>query len=165
MKIYAAYGSNLNISQMKMRCPKAKILGTGLIEGYRLTFRGRGQGVANIEVMEGRTVPIVLWEITRNCEESLDIYEGYPRLYVKKDVEIISSEDEKIKAFVYVMTDEYTDSPALPSINYLHIIRQGYMDNGLDTDVLRKAMREITKEINDKLYGFLNIRSGENKNG
>ena len=165
MKIYAAYGSNMNISQMKMRCPKAKILGTGTIEGYRLTFRGSGRGVANIEEMKGRTVPIVLWEITRNCEESLDIYEGYPRLYVKKDVEIVNSIGKKIQAFVYVMAEEYTDSPALPSTNYLNSIWQGYTENKLDADVLRTAMGEIVEEINEKLHEIFNNRHGENENG
>ena len=165
MKIYAAYGSNMNISQMKMRCPKAKILGTGTIEGYRLTFRGSGRGVANIEEMKGRTVPIVLWEITRNCEESLDIYEGYPRLYVKKDVEIFTSKGEKIQAFAYVMAEEYTDSPALPSMNYLHSIWQGYTENKLDTDVLRTAIGEIVEEINEKLHEIFSNRHGEDENG
>ncbi len=165
MKIYAAYGSNMNIQQMKMRCPKAKLLGTGTIEGYRLTFRGSGRGVANIEKIEGRTVPIVLWEITGRCEKSLDIYEGYPRLYVKKDVEIINSNGEKIKAFVYVMTEEYVDSPALPSTNYLDSIWQGYMENELDISVLRKAMSEILEEINEKLHEIFNNKSGENENG
>jgi len=165
MKIYAAYGSNMNIKQMKMRCPKAKLLGTGTIEGYRLTFRGSGRGVADIEKFEGRTVPVVLWKITNRCEESLDIYEGYPRLYVKRNVEIVNSKSEKIQAFVYAMADEYTDSPALPSINYLRSIWQGYTENKLDTDVLRKAMGEIVEEINEKLHEMFSNRHGENENG
>ncbi len=165
MKIYAAYGSNMNIQQMKMRCPKAKLLGTGTIEGYRLTFRGSGRGVANIEELSGRAVPIVLWEITSRCEESLDIYEGYPRLYVKKDVEIVNAKGEMIKAFVYVMAEEYTDSTALPSTNYLNSIWQGYMENKLDTDVLRTAMSEIVEEVNKKLHEIFSNKHGENKNG
>ena len=132
-----------------------------LHQAYRLDKRIQ----SNIEEMEGRTVPIVLWEITRNCEESLDIYEGYPRLYVKKDVEIVNLKGEKIQAFVYVMVEEYTDSPALPSINYLRSIWQGYTENKLDTDVLRKAMGEIVEEINEKLHEMFSNRHGENENG
>lgn len=165
MKIYAAYGSNMNIQQMKMRCPKAKLLGTGTIEGYRLIFRGSGRGVANIEELSGRTLPIVLWEITSRCEESLDIYEGYPRLYVKKDVEVVNSKGEKIQAFVYIMAEEYTDSPALPSVSYLHSIWQGYTENKLDTDVLRKSICEITEEIDEKLHEIFNNKHGENEDG
>jgi len=29
MKIYAAYGSNMHLEQMKKRCPKAKVIGKG----------------------------------------------------------------------------------------------------------------------------------------
>ena len=31
-KIYAAYGSNMNIEQMSKRCPKAILLGTGKLK-------------------------------------------------------------------------------------------------------------------------------------
>ena len=150
---------------MKKRCPKAKFLGTGTIEGYRLTFRGSGRGVANIEEQAGRTVPVILWEITGRCEESLDIYEGYPRVYVKKHVETIDSMGEIIQAFAYVMAEEFTDSPALPSTNYLNSIWHGYMENGIDTNVLRKAMGEILEEINEKLHEMFSNRHGENENG
>lgn len=40
-KYYLAYGSNLNIPQMQYRCPEARIIGTAVIEGYRLLFKGR----------------------------------------------------------------------------------------------------------------------------
>ena len=33
-KLYVAYGSNLNKEQMRYRCPTAKFVGTGIIEGY-----------------------------------------------------------------------------------------------------------------------------------
>ena len=39
-RYYIAYGSNLNIRQMKMRCPGARIIGTSVIEDYRLLFKG-----------------------------------------------------------------------------------------------------------------------------
>lgn len=83
-KIYGAYGSNMNLEQMAHRCPKAKVIGSGILKDYKLTFRGRYKGVANIQPCKGKEVPIVLWEITDECERALDIYEGYPSLYVKK---------------------------------------------------------------------------------
>ncbi len=39
-EIYAAYGSNMNLRQMALRCPSAEILGSGVLENYKLTFRG-----------------------------------------------------------------------------------------------------------------------------
>lgn len=35
-KLYIAYGSNLNLNQMKYRCPTAKLLGVGVVKNYEL---------------------------------------------------------------------------------------------------------------------------------
>ena len=43
-KLYVAYGSNLNREQMRYRCPTAKFVGTGIIEGYELQFKGALHG-------------------------------------------------------------------------------------------------------------------------
>ena len=34
-RYYIAYGSNLNVRQMLMRCPSARIIGTSEIHNYR----------------------------------------------------------------------------------------------------------------------------------
>ena len=44
MKLYVAYGSNLNKEQMKYRCPDSKVYATGVIEDYELQFKGRPNG-------------------------------------------------------------------------------------------------------------------------
>jgi len=36
--IYIAYGSNMVKEQMAIRCPDARLIGTGHIEGARLEF-------------------------------------------------------------------------------------------------------------------------------
>ena len=38
-KYYLAYGSNLNLRQMKRRCPNAKKVENFLLKGYVLEFR------------------------------------------------------------------------------------------------------------------------------
>ena len=37
---YVAYGSNLNLRQMRYRCPTAKLCGTGQLKNYELQFKG-----------------------------------------------------------------------------------------------------------------------------
>ena len=144
-KIYAAYGSNMNLEQMLHRCPGAKVIGVGQVENYKLTFRGRGNGVANIERGQGSTVPIVLWEITARCEKALDIYEGYPRLYVKRDIEVVT-ETGIIIAMAYVMLKKYEKLPAEPSQYYLDIISDGYVDNEIPLGTLLEAVANNPKE-------------------
>ena len=39
-RYYIAYGSNLNVPQMRMRCPHATILGTANLKGWELLFKG-----------------------------------------------------------------------------------------------------------------------------
>ncbi len=147
-KIYGAYGSNMNLKQMSHRCPNAKVIGTGKLRNYRLTFRGINNGVANIEKRQGSAVPIVLWEITIQCEKALDLYEAYPKLYVKEEVEV-ATKNGNIKAMVYIMAKDYQELPAKPTNRYLNIIWQGYHDNKIPLRVLREAIAENVREISD----------------
>ena len=43
-RYYIAYGSNLNVGQMRMRCPHATILGTANLKGWELLFKGSKTG-------------------------------------------------------------------------------------------------------------------------
>lgn len=43
-RYYIAYGSNLNVPQMRMRCPRATILGTANLTGWELLFKGSKTG-------------------------------------------------------------------------------------------------------------------------
>jgi gamma-glutamylcyclotransferase (GGCT)/AIG2-like uncharacterized protein YtfP len=141
VKLYVAYGSNMNLEQMSHRCPKAKVAGIGILKDYKLTFRGRYKGVANIENCKEESVPIVLWKITEDCETALDLYEGYPNLYIKKEVEVFIN-DKPRKAMVYVMTSEYVDMVAAPTEYYFNVIAGGYSDNGIDLKPLQIAYSE-----------------------
>lgn len=145
-KLYGAYGSNMNLQQMSHRCPKAKVVGTGILEGYKLTFRGRYKGVANIEAYIGTVVPIVLWEITEDCERALDLYEGYPNLYIKEEVQV-KVEDKLETAMVYIMDSKYTHMVAAPTEYYFNVITRGYSDNGIDLKPLQIAYSECLAEL------------------
>jgi len=145
-KLYGAYGSNMNLLQMSSRCPKAKLIGNGLLKDYKLTFRGAYKGVANIETCKDRSVPIVLWEITEDCETALDMYEGFPTLYVKKQVEVIVDGKPR-KTMVYIMANEYTNMVAAPTEYYFGVIARGYSENGIDLKSLQIAYSECLSEL------------------
>ena len=76
--LYFAYGSNLDLEQMAQRCPDAEIVGPVRLENYELRFRG--SGFATVAPKKGSVVYGLVWKITPNCEQSLDRYEGYPRV-------------------------------------------------------------------------------------
>lgn len=148
-KIYAAYGSNMNLEQMKKHCPKAKVIGNGELLGYKLTFRGRNAGFVNVEVDDKENVPIVLWAITKECEMELDRYEGYPKFY-KKEVVTIKTVDGEQTAMMYAMNKSYEGMPAMPSENYFEIIRQGYQDHAINTEYLTKVLKMVQDEITNQ---------------
>jgi len=83
-RYYIAYGSNLNIYQMRFRCPGAKIIGTSKLDGYRLLFKGSQSGsYLTVEKEQGYSVPVAVWAVTEHDEANLDRYEGYPTFYYK----------------------------------------------------------------------------------
>jgi len=138
-KIYIAYGSNLNLEQMKYRCPYATVLGNGTINGYELLFRGNnGDAVATVEPKHNSSVPILLWEITPRDEEALDRYEGWPHLYRKETI-VVDYEGQQLDAMIYIMND---GRPlGLPSEFYLNTILQGYESAGFNRLLLEKAVQ------------------------
>ena len=133
-KKYIAYGSNMNVEQMSRRCPNAKPIGKTVLQNYKLVFKG----VADIEKSESEEVPVVVWEITKECEKALDIYEGYPRLYRKEYVPILINGKTEL-AMVYVMN--YAKG-AKPSEYYYNVIKQGYKDFDINIAPLEKALKE-----------------------
>lgn len=72
-RYYIAYGSNLNIRQMRIRCPHARVIGTAVINDYELLFKGSRTGAyLTIEPKEGGEVPVAVWEVTESDETALD---------------------------------------------------------------------------------------------
>jgi gamma-glutamylcyclotransferase (GGCT)/AIG2-like uncharacterized protein YtfP len=131
MKLYFAYGANLNLEGMRFRCPAARPVGAFSLNDYQLAF----SGVATIQPKPGASVPGALWEITQECEDNLDVFEGFPFLYSK----IYLSQDNQ-EFMAYVMND---DPPAAPSRSYFNTILEGYRDWNLPVSELKRA-RELT---------------------
>lgn len=162
-KLYIAYGSNLNLTQMAKRCPTAKVLGASEIKDYALVFRGVRHGaVATIEPCEGASVPVLLWEITPKDEAALDVYEGFPRFYGKETMEL-TLDGKTVSAMVYVMTPGHR--LGYPSDYYYNTIREGYKTAGFDTAILEQAI-DYTEQLMESepepeqqnLFGFGDLK-------
>ena len=148
-KYYIAYGSNLNIRQMRFRCPGAKPIGISAIPDYELLFKGSKTGAyLTIEPKDGGLVPVAVWEVTADDEKHLDIYEGYPNFYYKKEVrlpvKLASGKTKRLTAFVYIMHEER--SLGIPSLAYIRTCEEGYRNFGFDLKYLDRAYMRSTKE-------------------
>ena len=143
-KIYIAYGSNLNLKQMKRRCPDAEVIGTASLQDYELEFRG----VATIVPKKGSAVPVLLWKISPQDEKNLDEYEGFPHLYRKEEYEV-DLNGQKITGMAYVMNGGQIHAPGMV---YQHIIAQGYYENHMNPEFLNQAVcRAEIKENYDEI--------------
>lgn len=135
MKLYFAYGANLNIANMRLRCPDSVTIQPFHLQGYRLAF----SSVATILQDEHSQVPGALWAISDQDEIALDQFEGYPTLYRKQILE-----QEGLEFMVYVMN---AIQPWEPSAGYLETIKHGYQDWGLSHEDLDLAVQRTLWEM------------------
>lgn len=145
-KYYLAYGSNLCVDRMAFRAPEAKIIGTGMLKGWRLLFRE----FATIQEKRKFKTPVLVWEISKNDEKKLDKYEGFPVMYSKKDftlpVTALNGTDlGELKAMAYVMTPDFVNARnkcAVPFCEYFNLIDYGYKIFRFDQSILETALEE-----------------------
>ena len=135
MKLYFAYGANLNMHSMRTRCPDAVAIQPFYLDGYRLAF----SGVATVLPSEDNRVPGALWAISEQDEAALDRFEGWPHMYRKETIA-----QDGLEFMIYVMN---ADTPWEPSQNYLDIIQDGYRDWKLDPEDLDLAVQQTLWEI------------------
>ena len=142
-RYYIAYGSNLNIRQMRMRCPSARIIGTSEIPDYELIFKGSKTGsYLTIEPKKGSWVPVAAWEVSAEDEQALDRYEGFPTFYYKKEMllpikGIRSGKIRRRDTFVYIMHEDRV--LGVPSNFYMQTCLSGYKSFGFDPKFLHEA--------------------------
>ena len=84
--LYFAFGSNLNQKQMKRRCRDSKYVGCYSLKNYTLVFRNYflGGGVADVQKKKNSSVLGAIYKISKKDEKELDIYEDFPKTYIKK---------------------------------------------------------------------------------
>lgn len=134
--LYFAYGANTNLDSMHYRCPNAKLIDSIVLPDWRLVFKS----VADIEPAPYNEVHGVLWKITDACEASLDIFEGYPSLYRKEffTVKIEVDGDERVEDVMFYKMNRIGYN--LPSQYYFELIKEGYIQNDINTKHLHNAL-------------------------
>ena len=141
--------------QMKYRCPDARLLGTGLLEGWRLMFKGSKTGsYATIEREKGCTVPVLLWRISAADEERLDRYEGFPTFYYKRTIQAVKTDEHGIRTgltrgMAYIMHEER--ELGIPSMRYFGVLAKAYHKFGFDADILGDAYEYSYREPSENL--------------
>jgi gamma-glutamylcyclotransferase (GGCT)/AIG2-like uncharacterized protein YtfP len=107
VRLYAAYGSNLDPGRMQAYCPRSPMTGVGWLEGWRLTFAGETDlgwegSVTTIVESDGDRVFVALYAVHPLDERQLDEVEGVTAgTYRKLHVRVATLEGD-VTAWVYV---------------------------------------------------------------
>ena len=133
--LYFAYGSNLNLFQMKRRCKDSVFIKKYELKGYRLNFRSKYRA-ADIEKSKNSIVPGALFEISKSDEKKLDVYEDFPILYKKL---YFSYYNKTVMTYIMVNKTEFR----YPTERYLNVVKRGYKDCKLDTKYLKVALQPV----------------------
>ncbi len=133
--LYFAYGSNLNLFQMKRRCKDSVFLKKYELKGYKLNFRSKYRA-ADIEKSKNSIVPGALFEISKSDEKKLDVYEDFPILYKKL---YFTYYNKTVMTYIMVNKTEFR----YPTERYLNVVKQGYRDCKLDDKFLIKALNQF----------------------
>jgi len=145
---YFSYGMNTNLASMAMRCPKAQSLGAAVLPHYEFEFKS----FATVSPKMDSKVDGVLWEITPECEKSLDRLEGYPTYYGKIIV-WVEHEGNMVPCMTYLMYPE--EELNYPSQSYVTMLEEGYSQHGIGTDQINRALMDL-----DHQFGLTNGLDG-----
>lgn len=132
---YFAYGSNMDPSQMKTRCPAAVRVTRARLQGYRFSINTRG--VATIHKERGQVVYGMVYRITPACEATLDKCEGVSQgLYGKHIVRVNSLRRDSVReCLTYIDPDPFY---GLPRTGYLEKIVRGALFGNLPASYIKK---------------------------
>jgi gamma-glutamylcyclotransferase (GGCT)/AIG2-like uncharacterized protein YtfP len=103
----------------------AKGLGVAVLEGHRLSFtafsRGWDGGVADVVETVGDKVWGLLYELTPEDLSALDVYEGYPHLYDRRRLHVVSEANHlAVEAWVYFVVNK--QDFVIPAAKYLAVL-------------------------------------------
>lgn len=153
--LYVAYGSNMNLNQMKFRCPNSKRVGVGKLNGWKLVFNVHADIIKTDN--NKSSIPVVVWDIAKEDWHRLDMYEGYPNYYVKENVEVKLGNGAIVTAIAYVM-NERRKGICPPPTSYFNGIKQGCVDNRIDIQYLYDALQYSCE--NETEYNQYNVKEG-----
>jgi gamma-glutamylcyclotransferase (GGCT)/AIG2-like uncharacterized protein YtfP len=157
MVLYFAYGSNLNLKQIRDRTKnfnlKPKFI--AFLPDYKLIFpresNRQGGGVASIEKAEGREVWGAVFELNEQEKSRIDVAEGYSpnrnkdqNSYNLEEIEVKKKDGSKIKVITYIANKK---GSFFPSQQYMNKIINGAIECNLPKEYIEKLKKIKTRKI------------------
>jgi len=132
--LYFAYGSNMDLKQIKERCKSSEFKGIALLPDYKLIFpqrsKNRGCNVASVMPETGSEVWGVVYDIPEKEVSNLDKTEGYiegheGNSYERRSITVLMEGNKDKKQFVSIYIGIKKSSPGLPDKKYKDLILNG----------------------------------------
>ena len=161
-KLYFAYGSNLDLDDLRLWCKnenqpfplkigydvaRARALGVELSFSYRSS--SRNGGVLDLKEREGQVVDGMLFEVVEHGWEVLDRKEGAPHCYERVPVNVCCDNDEMATVSTYTVVPSRRDPDGYvrPTKDYMEIVRRGRQSFGLDVRQLELVHKGETPAL------------------
>ena len=80
---YFAYGTNLNKKFFLKKFKSAKLIKKYTLNNYKVVFRTK-YIIPDLQKRKNSKVRGLIYKIDKDIEKKLDIYEDYPKLYIKR---------------------------------------------------------------------------------
>lgn len=149
---YFAYGSNLDLLQMQLRCPGAQFVSTARLDGYRLCFPRksfvRDCAIVSIEPSPGEEVWGALYELDGTDIARLDEREGYDKRrdrqlnhFNRITVRVEGADERAVLAEVYVAVP--SADPGVPTPQYVGYLIASAAECGLPKSHLEKLAQHM----------------------
>jgi len=131
---YFAYGSNMDWSQMRERCPSARFVCVSKLKDHRLAFsrksQNRGCGVADVIPEPNKEVWGVVFQIDEIDVGHLDQTEGFrpgrgENAYIREEQHVFAEGDDKRPILVSVYFAIKEDNPPKPNVKYKQLMVNG----------------------------------------
>jgi gamma-glutamylcyclotransferase len=138
MRPYFAYGSNLWRKQMGVRCPEHRILGAGVLTGYRWIVTTRGS--ANVVLSAPDLVLGVVYALSQRDEDRLDCHEGVRQGGCRKASLSVQTGLGVLSCLVYLDRREQEGDP---EEEFVARMRKGVLDAGLPSLYVERYLEKI----------------------
>ena len=132
--LYFAYGSNMDWSQMRDRCPSSRFAGIAVMRDHKLAFTRksvkRDCGVADVVAEDGAQVWGVVYEIADLDVGRLDLSEGFrpgrdKNSYYRRERLVFLDGEEQRPVTVSAYFADPQPNPPLPNAAYKNLILTG----------------------------------------
>jgi hypothetical protein len=139
---YFAYGSNLDETQMRERCPTARRGLRAVLPDHALSFGGFshrwGGAVASVLRAPGARVHGLLYAIGAEDIAALDRFEGHPFAYERVQRIVVDENCRRRRVFLYLQPED-TFEFWQPAPDYYAVLRSAYAKLGFDRKRLAAA--------------------------